>query len=120
VRTASGLDVPLRVEGAERLGAARLVLGFPAERFALGSVEVRASDWLAMGQVEGAELRVGLIGLGRAGPGMSRTLDVTVHLELNAGAQLGGDVRLTHGDFSGPDGAALAVTFVPATVPVSD
>jgi hypothetical protein len=119
VPTASGFDVPLRIDGADRLGAARLSLRFPSDRFDVAGVllPAGASEWLGLNEVDGSGLRIGLI---RVGPQeIARGgLELTLRLRLRAGQTAGGELRLESGDFSGPDAAALRVDFTPATLPI--
>lgn len=120
VRTGDRLMVPIQVEGADRLGAGRLVLRFPSDRFDLASVETSASDWLALGEANGSDLVVGLIGL-RGPQGTAKMvgpLSLRLYLDLKSGQEAGGDLRLTTGEFSGPDGVALQVPLAPAVVPM--
>jgi len=116
------LDMPVHIVGADRLGAARLALRFPADRFEVVGVELNpgTSDWLALHEVDGGDLVIGLIGLSPAEGERTRAVDLTLHLTLKPGQQPGGNLRLASGDFSGPDGAALAVNFTPITVPIGD
>lgn len=121
VSTASGLDVPLRIERADRLGAARVSLRFPPDRFEIGSVEVTtgASTWLGLHAVDGSDLLVGLIRVGsNSQESARRDLQVTLRLRLRSGQGLGGALRLESGDFSGPDAAALTVDFTPVSLPL--
>jgi hypothetical protein len=117
VRTAAGFDVPLRLAGADRVGAAKLALTFPSDHYVVTGVELpaSASSWLSLYNVDGSSLTVGLIGLG-AGSGAS--VAATLHLGLRDGMTPGGELRLTGGDFSGPDGAGLKVSLAPLSVPV--
>ncbi|HEY3215667.1 MAG TPA: FlgD immunoglobulin-like domain containing protein [Candidatus Eisenbacteria bacterium] len=117
--TANGLDVPLRIDGVDRLGAARLALRFPSDRFDVRGVDVPAgmSEWLDLHAVDGSELRIGLIRVGTQEAARG-SLPLTVHLTLRAGQTPGGELRLENGDFSGPDGVALEVNLVPTTLPI--
>lgn len=126
LRTAAGFDVPLELGGADRVGAAKLALTFPSDRFTVTGLELpaSASSWLSLYNAgEGpdappsdhASLLIGLIELGHSsGP----SLGATLHLALKPGASPGGELRLTGGDFSGPDGAGLKVSLAPLSVPV--
>jgi hypothetical protein len=123
VGTGGRLDVPVHIVGADRLGAARLTLRFPSDRFEVQGVELSpgTSDWLALHEVQGGDLIVGLIGLSPgSGDAGRRVVDLTLHLMLRPGQQPGGNLRLASGDFSAPDGAALAVNLTSITVPIGD
>jgi hypothetical protein len=119
VRNGSRFDVPIQVLGADRIGAGRLLLKFPADRFDLASVDAAGSEWLALGQANGSDLTVGVIGLG---PGIRTSvigpLALMLHLDLRSGQSPGGELRLATGEFSGPDGVALDVAVPPAVVPM--
>ena len=115
-RTAAGVDLPLRVEGADLLGAVRLVLGYPLDRFDVASVDLGPgnSDWLSLFQTDAGRLRIGLIRTGPAhgpGPYAASSLDLQVHLVLKPGQEPGGQVSAQEAQFSGADGAALQVGF---------
>ncbi|MGH7729804.1 MAG: dockerin type I domain-containing protein [Candidatus Eiseniibacteriota bacterium] len=121
VPTAVGVDVPLRIDAVDRLGAVRLALRFPADRFEVEGVQLPTgtSGWLGLHDVDGSELLVGLIRLdSRELALQSPTLQLALRLRLKGDQTAGGEVRLESGDFSGPDGAALEVDFTPTTLPI--
>ena len=121
VAIANGLDVPLRIEAADRLGAARLALRFPADRFEVEGVRLPdgTGGWLELHDVNGSELLVGLVRTSTPELALLATgLDLTLRLRLKADRTAGGELRLESGEFSGPDGAALEVDFTPATLPI--
>jgi hypothetical protein len=103
--TASGLDIPLRLSGTDRLGAARLALRFPSSRFTFAGAETHESAWLELHQSEGGTAAVGLIRLAEG----AQTVDVLLHLALRPGASRGGQIALSTAEFSGPDGKLLHV-----------
>jgi len=109
--TGAGLDLPVRVEGTERLGAARLALGYPSDRYDLSGVALDGSpaDWLELHQVGDGRISIGLIRTRSAGGDLHQALDLVVHLALKPGQTAGGEVRALEGDFSGPDGVRLEV-----------
>ena len=117
VPTDAGLDLPLRIAAADRLGAARVALRFPSDRFDVAGVEVTSgsSAWLELHAVDASGLTVGLI---RVGESVPPELRITVRLRSRNGQAPGGVVRLESGDFSGPDGAALEVGFTPVSLPL--
>ena len=107
-RTATGVDLPLALLGADRVGAARLELSYPAGRYEVTGVEVSGnpSDWLGLHEVAGDRLVIGLIGLGA---GEAAAVELVVHLKLKAGESPGGEAALIGTQLSGPDGVTLAV-----------
>jgi hypothetical protein len=129
IRTQSGVDVPLRLEGADRVGAARLALQFPSDRFRVAAIDLqgRSGRWLALHETEPDRLSVGLIGMQAAeiAGGSSDPLEIMIHLELEPGATVGGQISLEGGELSGPDGVMLGAQLgtpgrsLDAPVPVS-
>jgi hypothetical protein len=112
VPTASGLDVPLHLSGANRIGAARLALAYPRDRFDVSSVDLmgEAPDWLNLHEVTDDALVLGLICMGAGGAqSAAGELDLMLHLALKPGQSAGGELRVGASDFSGPDGATLQV-----------
>jgi hypothetical protein len=108
-RSPIGLDLPLRVSGVDRLGAARLALRFPADRYEVSWVDGpwNAGSWLSLHEVSGDQLVLGLIGVQPNAP--SNALDMVVHFALKPGRGPGGTILVESGEFAGPDGAALEV-----------
>ena len=108
-RSPVGLDLPVRVSGADLLGALRLTLRFPSDRYEMLWIDgpSDAGSWLRLHDVDGSRLAIGLIGALPAGT--SNTLDMVVHFALRPGQSPGGAMRIESGEFSGPDGAALEV-----------
>jgi hypothetical protein len=118
---AGRLQVPVRVLGAERVGAARLALMLPLDRYEVTSVELAAAnpDWLAVNEAVDGRLVLGLIGLAPADPAeVARTLELTLHLALKPGQIAGGEIGLADLQASGPDGVTLEITALPAPVPL--
>jgi hypothetical protein len=115
-RTDGGVEVPIRIFGAFSVGAARLELRFPSERFDVAAI-VGRQGWLELHQVHGDELSLGIInGLGPvvAGPVVERDftgepLELTLRLTSRGSARPGGSLRLVDSDFSGNDGVKLRV-----------
>ena len=114
VTTATGVTVPLRLDGSDRIGAARFVLRYPLDRYEVASVEFpeRRPEWLDLYQVRGDELTIGLIQT--ASRSMQAEVSVTavemlVHLRLKPGREPGGELLATQSEFSGPDGVSLEV-----------
>ncbi len=116
---AGGLRVPVRVLGADRLGAARLALTLPLDRYGVTGVELAAGnpDWLALHEIVDGRLVLGLIGLGPAVTSEEpQALELTLHLALKPGQDAGGEIGLADLQASGPDGVTLAITTSPGPV----
>jgi len=107
VRGADGIDIPIRIDGVERIGAARLALQLP-EGLAGAEVSGSNANWLVLDQHQGSSLALGLVGIGPVPAGRS-VLDLVLHLNLPAGATAQGSVALGETQFSGQDGVLLAV-----------
>ena len=120
VATAAGLDLPVRVSGADRIGGGRFVFDYPAERFDLTGVDLlgEAGSWLALHETDGARVMVGLLGIGPQGAEPPATVEFVLHLTPRPGQQAAGELRLTGLDFCGPDGAALLVEHAALEVPL--
>ena len=103
--TATGLDVPLHMRGRPLVGAARLRLRFPADRFYVTGVET------VMGAARGRRRRdrPGIDGPFVVIAVEPRPTDMVVHLALRPGQSAGGSAAVVAGEFSGPDGVALKV-----------
>lgn len=108
--TAAGVDVPLTLHGVDHLGAARLDLRYPIDRYEVLSVEYGGqSGWLNLHEAKDDRVTLGMISIdpiyldGLGDP----TIEATVHLGLKVGAQPGGDATLVETQFSAPDGASI-------------
>jgi hypothetical protein len=118
---AGGLRVPVRVFGADRLGAARLALTLPLDRYEVSGVELAAANpqWLALHEVVDGRLVLGLVGLGPEVPAEEpEALELTLRLALRSGQAGGGEVGLADLQASGPDGVTLELSTSPAPVPL--
>ena len=114
IATAIGVDVPVRLEGEYLVGAARLRIRFPSDRFYVAGVVASAA--IGLHQVEGDEVVLGLVGPFPVYdydpvPGSPIPPSALVHLALRPGQSAGGEARVTAAEFSGPDGVRLAVPF---------
>lgn len=116
-----GIRVPIRVLAADRVGAARLALVLPLDRYEVTGVEVAAGNpqWLELHETADGRLVLGLIGLGSDLPAEEPvTLDLTLRLALKPGQDPGGEVGLADLQLSGRDGVTLEVATSPAPVPL--
>jgi hypothetical protein len=114
-----GLRVPVRIQAADRIGAARLALSLPLEHYEVTGVEVGVGNpqWLALQETLGGQVVLGLIGLAPDAPAEEpETLDLTLHLALRSGAAAGGEIGLADLQASGPDGVTLELSTTPAAV----
>lgn len=118
---AGGLRVPLRVHAAERIGAARLALALPLERYEVAGVVVGAGNpqWLALHETVDGQAVLGLVGLAPDVPTeQAEVLDLALHLVPRAGAAAGGEIGLADLQASGRDGVTLELSTAPASVPI--
>jgi hypothetical protein len=123
---AGGIDVPVTLAGSDVLGAARLAFDYPDAQFESASIEMTnpSPDWLALDQASGGHAVFGVIRLNRVmtmrdqAPDLS-TIKLMLHLRTRAGQAVEGSVRYTGGDFSDPNGAALATAAGPVAMPLA-
>jgi hypothetical protein len=120
--SAEGLEVPFALAGADRVGAARLVLDYPSDRYEVAGVELgqSAPEWLVVHEVVESKVVVGVIGLGAgAGGDETSTLGLRLRLKAKLGASGGGSVTVVDQQFSGPDGVTLQVPAIgdPVSLP---
>lgn len=119
-RTATGWRLPLILTGINELGAARLALRYPSDRFQIAGVEQQpgAPNWLSLFETEGAELSLGLLNLSAGSLELSLQppgrLEVSVDLALRDGQAGGGSIEIASADFSALSGEAVEVP-LPAT-----
>jgi hypothetical protein len=111
VLTDHGADVTVRLTSPGELGAARLGLRFPTDRYRLAGVNLaNGGEWLELHELSVTGATLGLI---RLQPtirlDLAAPLDAVLHLELLPGKSAGGEVRIESGDFSANDGVKLEV-----------
>ena len=118
---AAGVNVQMDVVGNGGVGAARIGLRYPADRYRVMGV---TSSALELYQVDDDALAIGVIGpfaVYDLLPGQIPPGDVVVRLELLPGREHGGEIEVTDGEFSGQDGVLLGVDLgnprLPLTVP---
>jgi hypothetical protein len=128
VKTDIGVDVPITLERAERVGAARVALSFPADRYELRSVEMtpQSSDWVQLAEVENDQIVVGLIQIGgaqsgglAAGAETPLQMSLTLHLALKAGQSPGGEIAPASAEFSATDGVKLEIAMSAPSQPLA-
>ncbi len=121
VLDAGGLRVPIRVRAADRIGAARLALALPLDRYEVAGVEVGAGNaqWLALHEALDGQVVLGLVGLAPDRPaGEPETLELTLRLTSRSGGAAGGEIALADVQASGRDGVTLDLTGTTASVPL--
>ncbi|MGH7727106.1 MAG: FlgD immunoglobulin-like domain containing protein [Candidatus Eiseniibacteriota bacterium] len=110
------LALRLRIDGANRLGAALLGLAFPTDRYSLTSVEEAEGGerWMCFSEETSTGARLGAVALSSSSPGdPDRPFELVLHFARVEGIVAGPDggrVRVADGQFAGPDGALLEVT----------
>ncbi len=115
VSVGDAVSLPLRIEGASRLGAALLGLAFPRDRYELVEVTpARGSEaWLFLSQPTGSGAGLGAIALApRVGVDEDAPLDLVLRFARHgnaSGDEPGGTVRVTDWQFAGTEGALLEV-----------
>jgi hypothetical protein len=107
--TDKSVDIPLRLTGAERVGGARLAIGYPSDRFDAETRLASTNGWLHLQEARDGRLVVGLIQTrSEMVPGPD-VLDLVLHLTLRGGQDAGGTVAIRSADYSGRDGVRLIV-----------
>lgn len=122
VRVTSGLPVeqgneihlPVHIEGAAHVGAARLAMRFPSDRWRILGVESNDPAWLTLVDNQQGEVIIGAIRIGDAVPRGAAaaaatigTLDLTLRLEPVSGPASGGELGAISADLSATDGVRL-------------
>lgn len=107
VRAGDELELPFTLAGADRVGAARMVLRFPSSRYDVESFGLVGNPpgWLALSEVAGDQVVVALIATDASQAGTS--LPLSLRLRLRPGAEHGGEVIAREADVSSADGVAL-------------
>ena len=117
-----GLDVPVTLEGAYTVGAAKLSFEYPAEVFESASIDlVSGSNWLTLNQAGDGHLVLGAIqffstGVRPDGTMVLGPVTFTLHLRLRAGQTVAGTLQFTAGDFADFDGVTLVTAATPVTL----
>lgn len=103
------ITVPLRLAGTDRIGAARLTLELPLDRYDVAGFDTGA-PWLALHDQQGGRLTLGIINA-RNSRELADWIPPTfrLRLRLKPGATPGGTLTATAGEFSGTDGVTLGV-----------
>jgi len=124
VTTVAGIDVPLEIHGAERIGGIKLAFDYPDDRYEATSVEFPAwgdGDWLHLSEARDGQIVLGLVRLGTAlalSPG-EEVVNVLIHLALKPGQSPGGALAIAESQFSGPDGVRLDVPMAQGPLPLA-
>jgi hypothetical protein len=118
---ADGISLPLRLEKASRVGAARFALRFPADRYDVAGVEFPgvAPGWLTLYETQEGQVVVALVKISDSDPdGGEEPVNLVLRLALRPDRAPGGEVSCAESEFSGPDGVPLEITIERASVPL--
>jgi len=117
--TGQEVELPITLLGADHVGAARVSLRFPSDRYDVEDFGLVGSPagWLVLHEVSGNRVLVGLVATDPAAAGPSLPLRLRLH--LRTGADHGGEVVAQDAEVSGIDGAALR-TAIPGSGAVMD
>src|SRR5262249_28166923 len=81
--------VPIHIASADHVGAARLAMRFPTDRWSLAGLDADDHAWLTLAGVERGEVVMGVI---RTGPEVGPSeLNLTLRLRPLGGAPAGGE-----------------------------
>jgi hypothetical protein len=108
VRTESGFDIPMRLEGADRVGAARIALSMPDALAAGATVTVASggSNWLKLNQARAGQQVIGLIDI--TSPAILALRPATLDLVLHVPAPVAdAQITVAAAEFSARDGVQL-------------
>src|SRR5439155_1585870 len=110
VETADGVELPLHLDGADRLGAATLTLDAPLDRYDLAGVELQGSArWMALTETREGRIVLGLLNTWSGDFRADPNLDLRLRFSLRPGETPRGQVSAVAGEFSGGDGVLLGV-----------
>jgi hypothetical protein len=114
-----GCDVPVAIHGMSTLGAARLDLTFPSDRYDVTGVDLPSSPgWLSLSQHGDGTVALAWIAAGSAAS-QSDVQYATIHLQLKAGATDGGELTVSASQFASKSGGALRVSASGMSLPLS-
>lgn len=121
-QTASGLVLPVDIDGISRLGAAMLTLEAPLDRYDVVGFDVDPpGDWLTLHEVRDGHIVLGMIGLRDSRQLTDQVASrFTLTLALRPGQAPGGELTAVAGEFSGHDGVALGVELGRPSVILAD
>ncbi len=108
VATADGVSVPIHIDAADHVGAARLAMSFPADRWRIAGLDASDATWLTLADVENGQAVMGAIRI--SDPHGPATLDLTLRLQPLTGKASGGELGSLQTDVSGTDGVKLLGT----------
>jgi len=107
------------VNGASHLGAARLDLAYPGDRYDVAGVDFPSvPGWLALSQHGDGAVALAWIAAGTSAP-QTDVQRALLHLQLKAGAKDGGDIAVAAGQFASVSGAAVNVATAGMALPLS-
>jgi hypothetical protein len=105
VEDGDGIRVPIHIDGADHVGAARLAMSFPADRWSIVSFDSDDPEWLTLAGEDRGQVVMGAIRTS-PGPGASG-LNLSLRLRPVGGSASGGELGALQVDLSGPDGVKL-------------
>jgi hypothetical protein len=105
------IEIPLTLRGADRVGAARLEVAFPGQRYEVVAVDFPGlgAEWMSLHEPGSGRATLGLIGLSSGAVPTQTEIPMTLRLRLRPGQAHGGEVALAEAEFAGRDGVALEV-----------
>jgi hypothetical protein len=107
---AGGVDVPVRIEGSQLVGGARLAIRYPSDRYdARTEMAPGMNGWLHLEEARANQLVVGLVQMGPAAANGPQVVDFVLHLTERAGQSVGGAVALQDVDVSDRTGVTLLI-----------
>lgn len=109
LEVADEVRVPIHIDRADQLGAARLAMNFPASRWRIVSLDTDDSAWLTLAGEDNGQIIMGAIRISDAPA--AGGLDLTLRL-APVGAAAGGELGTLTADVSGTDGAMLSAAVV--------
>jgi hypothetical protein len=107
VESGGDVRIPIRIDGAERLGAAKLVIPFPSDRYRLTGVDGVKSSWLPIVETDGGAAIVALIRI--APESATEQMNLTLSLQPVDGPPRGGEIGATQGEFTDPAGTHVLI-----------
>jgi hypothetical protein len=107
-QTASGIEIPMRIEGRALIGAARFAFSLPPGLAERAWIDLSDPSWLPVTRSNGDGIEFGMVGLLYDNPVRRPSyVDATLHLAVDSGERPSGQIALTSSSISGPDGIML-------------
>ena len=116
VEVAGEVRVPIHIAGADHVGAARLAMRFPADRWRIAGLDATDAAWLTLVDAQADEAIMGAIRIGDAPA--AGGLDLTLRLAPLGDAAAGGELGSLSADLSATDGVKLVTPVVAPVRPL--